>query len=67
MMRLLHEDRVVAEKTQLDDRLERLTKFLVTEIYAELPSEEQVRLKRQKFCMEQYSETLGERIAAFKP
>lgn len=60
-----HEERVVAEKAELDEKCTKLTAFTFTGIFAELPSDERDRLNRQHAIMEQYSKVLGERIAAF--
>lgn len=61
----LHQDRVVDEKTQLDDRLAKLTVFLESQTFAGLDAAEQGRLRRQRTIMGQLSEVLAERIAAF--
>ena len=60
-----HQQRVVDEKTELDAKREKLVAFGGTAIFASLPQEEQERLDRQASCMTEYSEILGERIAAF--
>jgi hypothetical protein len=62
---LQFQERVVAEKSELDERLEKLDAFGRTELFENLPSEEQGRLNRQHSVMEEYSRILGERIAAF--
>jgi len=60
-----HQERVVAEKAELDEKLEKLNAFGKGEIFPTLPAEEQERLIRQSKIMDQYSVVLGERIAAF--
>lgn len=60
-----YQERVVEEKRQLDERLERLRAFTVGELFASLPVEEQGRLNRQQLIMEHYVNVLRERIAAF--
>ena len=60
-----HQQRVVAEKAELDDRRAKLNGFFESAIFAGLPKEEQSRLWRQSEVMEDYSEVLGKRIAAF--
>ena len=60
-----HQQRVVAEKTELDEKLTKLDAFGRTALFASLPADEQGRLNRQHSLMEQYSAVLGERIAAF--
>jgi hypothetical protein len=60
-----YQERVVAEKQDLDEKLERLEQFFTNPICQTLPSEEQNRLARQARVMHEYSEILGERIAAF--
>jgi hypothetical protein len=61
-----HQQRVVDEKTELDEKLTKLGEFIESSpIFAGLPDDERERLVRQKSCMAEYSEILGERIAAF--
>lgn len=62
-----HQERVVNEKTELDEKLTKLTAFTTMQnaIYAALPREEQARLIQQREVMREYSEILGQRIAAF--
>ena len=60
-----HQQRVVDEKTELDEKLKKLDAFGRTELFASLPADEQGRLNRQHSVMEKYSAILGERIAAF--
>lgn len=62
---LPYQERVVAEKSELDERLAKLDAFGRTESFASLPSEEQGLLNRQHSVMEEYSRILGERIAVF--
>lgn len=60
-----HQQRVVTEKAELDEKLEKLHVFFGTEIFAGLDDAEMDRLQRQAHHMEDYSAVLGERIAAF--
>lgn len=60
-----HQQRVLDEKRELDDRLQKLVAFFSTPIFHGLPESEQIRLERQAVAMRTYSEILGERIAAF--
>ena len=60
-----HQQRVVDEKTELDARLVNLNKFFSTEIFSKLPEDEATRLSKQASTMADYSNILGERIAAF--
>lgn len=60
-----HQERVVTEKSELDEKRYKLTAFTFSDTFAALPKEEQERLNRQHSIMEQYSNVLGERIAAF--
>lgn len=63
-----HQERVVTEKTELDDKRQKLTAFIGTnETYRTLDKMEQSRLNRQLEAMTLYSNILGERIAAFAP
>ena len=60
-----HQERVVTEKSELDMKIAKLTPFLDNEMFKTLPTDEQSRLSRQLSIMQNYSQVLGERIAAF--
>ena len=60
-----HQARVVAEKTELDEKIDKLSIFLKGEMYKKLPGAEQARLNDQFRVMNDYSGILGERITAF--
>jgi len=60
-----HQERVVAEKNELDAKREKLTTFLGGDVCRTLDKMEQSRLNRQLEAMTLYSNILGERIAAF--
>lgn len=60
-----HQERVVAEKKDLDEKLSKLEAFFSNPTFGKLPVDEQARLSKQASLMHQYSEVLGERIAAF--
>lgn len=60
-----YQQRVVDEKTQLDERLTSLRNFFSTETFKGLHTDERRRLARQWWVMTEYSSILGERIAAF--
>jgi hypothetical protein len=60
-----HQQRVVDEKAELDSKLEKLRAFLPSPIFAKLDEDERKRLFTQANIMSDYSEILGERIAAF--
>ena len=62
-----HQERVVAEKNELDDKRQKLTAFIGGEVYRTLDAVEQSRLNRQLEAMTLYANILGERIAAFVP
>ena len=59
------QQRVMDEKTVLDDNLSRLIPFIGSETFNGLPEDEQKRLRRQEMLMELYSEVLAERITNF--
>lgn len=61
-----HQQRVIDEKTELDERLSKLSAFLEGAIFSGLSIDEQTRLRRQADYMTQYSQVLAERIAAFE-
>lgn len=60
-----HQERVVTEKNELDEKRGKLTAFIGGETYRTLDQVEQSRLNRQLEAMTLYSNILGERIAAF--
>lgn len=61
-----HQQRVVDEKTDLDDRTAKLSTFIESNpIFATLVPAEQERLREQHEIMLKYSDILGKRIAAF--
>lgn len=61
-----HEERVVQEKADLDEKLVKLRAFLGDEQkFAAIPAEDQWLLRMQLDAMDQYSRTLGLRIARF--
>lgn len=60
-----HQERVVAEKAELDEKIDKLTSFIDTPVFAGLDEAEQERLVRQLHHMGHYTAVLGERIAAF--
>lgn len=60
-----HQQRVVDEKHDLDEKLSKLDHFFGTAIFAVLPYDEKARMQRQAKHMAAYSDVLGERIAAF--
>jgi hypothetical protein len=62
-----HQQRVVDEKRDLDERLQKLMTFTCTPTFAALPRAERDRLADQADIMAKYSEVLGMRIAAFAP
>jgi len=60
-----HQQRMVAEKTALDDKLQKLANFFATDTYAALYEAERDRLSYQKHSMQEYSNVLREHIEAF--
>ena len=62
-----HQQRVVDEKRELDEKLQKLTAFINSESFATIvqDAEERGRLVCQEEIMKDYSAVLGERIAAF--
>ena len=60
-----HQQRVVEEKAELSDKLDKLETFHDGSIYAGLPPAEQSRLTRQLCIMKLYEQVLSERISAF--
>lgn len=60
-----HQHRVVLEKQDLDDKLQKLMSFISSPAFIVLDAEERRRLEEQALHMTNYSRVLGERIAAF--
>lgn len=60
-----HQQRVVEEKRELDEKIAKLDAFFLTPTFKNLPTAERGRLFRQKPWMLGYSKILGERIEAF--
>lgn len=60
-----HQQRVMQELAELEDKRGKLEAFLDNPIFKGLPEDEKERLVRQLSCMGEYSGILGERIAAF--
>lgn len=62
-----HQERVVAEKSELDGKITKLYAFVGSPTFKQTVADplEQVRLHRQLDVMHEYSNILGWRIAAF--
>jgi len=62
-----HQQRVVAEKAELDEKLTKLSAFISSKNFADFVKDEaeRGRLVCQEEVMKDYSEILAERIAAF--
>jgi hypothetical protein len=63
----LHQQRVVDEKAELDERFEKLRAFIRTPTFNGVDGAEQDRLCQQVAVMGRLSDILGDRIAAFAP
>lgn len=61
-----HEQRVVDEKAELDERLSKLCTFTRSAMFLTLPLAEQERMNTQQHLMCALSAVLGARIAAFE-
>jgi hypothetical protein len=60
-----HQQRVVGEKVELDDKLTKLRAFLEGKAKELVPAAEYQRMKLQADAMGVYSDVLAQRIAAF--
>lgn len=61
-----HQQRVVDEKKELDEKLDRLKAFIETSpIFNSLSLDERERMRRQFDVMAEYSSILSQRIDAF--
>ena len=61
-----HQQRVVDEQSQLDEKITKLTKFMCGETFLKLSADERARMTYQRLLMREYSSILGDRIEAFK-
>lgn len=61
------QQRVVDEKTELDEKINKLGVFLNSEVFDGLAKRDQFMLVEQRACMKSYSRILGDRIALFRP
>ncbi len=61
-----HQERVVTEKSELDEKAKNLSNFIgYSDIFNDLGDSEKEMLKEQNDIMWQYSEILGKRIDTF--
>jgi hypothetical protein len=60
-----HQQRVVNEKAELDEKREKLLAFFNTDLFRGLDQAEKDRLRTQHGVMGVYSEILHQRISAF--
>ena len=60
-----YQERVIEEKEQLGERLQKLNTFLTTQQSLDLPFDERCLLVRQANTMEQYYDILLDRIERF--
>lgn len=62
-----HQERVVTEKSELDEKIAKLYTFVGSPTFKQIVPDltEQARLNRQLDVMHEYSNILGWRIAAF--
>ena len=60
-----HQQRVIDERNELDDKIDKLARFMKSEMLVSLPVDEQDRLDKQLKIMWEYSSILQERMAAF--
>lgn len=62
-----HQQRVVDEKNELVEKLQKLMRFKTTPTFQALALHEQNLLREQEIVMDRYAHILGERIAAWGP
>lgn len=60
-----YQERVAAEKADLDEKIVKLTAFIYSTKFASVEAKEQCRMEEQLNVMQHYSQCLRERIAAF--
>jgi hypothetical protein len=61
-----YQQRVIKEKEELDEKLEKLHKFIMSDIFNKIQTEQKGLLIRQRRVMDEYSAILKERIELFK-
>lgn len=59
------QERVLQEKTELDEKLHRLSDFIAGDAFDKISDAEKDRLQRQAAAMGEYSTILAERVADF--
>lgn len=59
------QQRVIDEKTELDEKRQKLSEFFDNDKFNELEASAKDLLETQYYHMSKYSETLGERIKLF--
>jgi len=63
---LPHQERVILEKKELDDKINKLAKFICTNnAFVDLDKDERESLMKQWNVMKEYSKILNERIMRF--
>ncbi len=60
-----HQQRVIGEHAEVNDRAKKLAAFLATDTYAGLPYAERMLLQEQLFYMEKYEDVLFRRVSHF--
>jgi hypothetical protein len=60
------QQRVIEERRELRDKLDKLNEFVETAMFNKLPHVEKGRMLRQRSLMADYAEVLDERIANFR-
>ncbi len=60
------QERVVVEREELEEKIQKLEAFIRSPGYASVLHDERYRLHQQMFYMGEYSRILADRIAVFK-
>ena len=61
-----HQERVINEQMELEDKVEHLQTFIRGDVFPNLPEREQDRLREQLHYMLGYNTVLKQRIEAFQ-
>jgi len=61
-----HQERVIVERDELKNRLDKLNAFLNGDVFKALPEIEQSDLLRQEAAMSKYFDALNSRISRFE-
>ena len=59
------QERVVVEKNELDEKINKLSSFIESDRWSSVAEDEKERMRKQLVAMGEYSNVLSQRIANF--